>query len=382
MSPCTETLPLRPPVTMLCLLGHNMKSKEFLILGWNDFEENVTGSFKNIRLSTNFSDVTLVFEDDSAIVPCHRVVLAAGSTFFQQVLTKTLISHPHPLIYLAGMNRQHIDHILDFLYTGQTKLPHFELPGFLETARSLGIKGLTDEVDTNDVDTNDLIETSLEDIPKEIHAVQKLNKKGNSVIEEKYENLKNGTYNVDEKDVAQSIQENTLKGETDKSVKVEPVKGCVAPMTNQGNISPEKKSLLFGHYFSRLRPDSSICLVCGKKLATHGSNTTGLIRHIKHCHKDQWEEYLERRREREDSRGRIRSQLPSLIWGSYFERVGDGKGKCNTCEYELNTRDGSTTGMLKHMKAKHWQVWLIYSQQMNERKQAKAEEKAKEYVGA
>ena len=53
-----------------------MRSKESLVLGLNDFEENVTGSFKNIKLSTNFSDVTLVFDGDSAIVLCHRLVLA------------------------------------------------------------------------------------------------------------------------------------------------------------------------------------------------------------------------------------------------------------------------------------------------------------------
>ena len=351
-----------------------MKSKEPLVLGWNDFEENVTGSLKNIRLSTNFSDVTLVLDGHNATVPCHRVVLAAGSTFFQQVLTKTLISHPHPLIYLAGMNRQHIDHILDFIYSGQTKLPHFELPGFLEIAKSLGIKGLTNEVDTEDVEANKFIETMLKDTPnEEINAWEK--------FEKNYENQNFVTHHVDTKDLVQPIPEDIMAGEPDKSVKVKPVKDGVAQQGFQGIVSPEKKSLLFGHYFSRLGPHSSICLVCGKKLASSGSNK-GLISHLQHCHKDKFEEYAERRKGmREDSRGRLLSKPPSLIWERYFEKVDDGKkGKCNTCEYELNTRDGSTTGMLKHMKAKHWEVWLMYSQQMKERREAKAEEKAKEYV--
>ena len=233
---------------------------------------------------------------------------------------------------------------------------------------------MIDEVETEDVEANNVIETRLKYTPnEEIHAWEK--------FDNNYENPNFATYHVDTKDLVQPIHEDTMTGKTDKSVKVKPVRDDVAPEGFQGIVCPEKKSLLFGHYFSRLGPHSSICLVCGKQLASSGSNK-GLISHIQHCHKDKFEEYTERRKGmREDSRGRLRSQPPSLIWGSYFEKVDDGKkGKCNTCEYELNTRDGSTTGMLKHMKAKHWEVWLMYSQQMKERREAKAEEKAKEYV--
>ena len=133
-----------------------MKPPESLLIGWTDFQKNVTETFQNVRLSTDFSDVTLVLDGDNGLVEAHRVVLAAGSTFFHRVLSEIPRSHPHPLIYLAGVSHPHSDNILDFLYNGQTKLPHIELPGFLETAKSLGIKGLAE-------DPEDFTETCIEE---------------------------------------------------------------------------------------------------------------------------------------------------------------------------------------------------------------------------
>ena len=140
-----------------------------MFLGWSDFQKNVTESLQNVRLSTEFSDITLVLDGDNTPVEAHRLVLAAGSTFFQRVLGTKQINHPHLLLYLAGVNPKHLDHILDFLYNGQTKLPHSELHGFLETANNLGIKGLGKDADTEDqneipleVISNDQIHHNIE----------------------------------------------------------------------------------------------------------------------------------------------------------------------------------------------------------------------------
>ena len=92
--------------------------------------------------SQNFSSLALVFDGDDDQTEAHGVILAAGSTFFQRVLGEKSTSHSHPMLFLAKVNQGHINHILDFLYNGQTKLPHGELPGVLLTAKSLGIKGL------------------------------------------------------------------------------------------------------------------------------------------------------------------------------------------------------------------------------------------------
>ena len=117
---------------------------------WSDFQRNVIDSYQNVRQSQDFSDVSLACDDDEELVEAHRVILAAGSTFFQQILTKPHMGHPHPLLYLAGVKRAHLESILEFLYCGQASLPRDQLNGFLETAKTLGIKGLQEEEETSE----------------------------------------------------------------------------------------------------------------------------------------------------------------------------------------------------------------------------------------
>ena len=66
---------------------------EKLCLKWNDFQENVNAAFGNLREDTEFSDVTLACEDGQQL-EAHKVILAASSPFFQNLLKRN--KHPHP----------------------------------------------------------------------------------------------------------------------------------------------------------------------------------------------------------------------------------------------------------------------------------------------
>jgi hypothetical protein len=122
-----------------------MKIKETLGLVWSDFQTNVKDSFQNVRATGEFSDVTLACDGDTHFIEAHRMILATGSSFFQRVLSQETVKHPHPLLYLGGVRRTDLEAILDFLYHGQTKVPQMELLTFLQTAKTLGIKGLQSE---------------------------------------------------------------------------------------------------------------------------------------------------------------------------------------------------------------------------------------------
>ena len=69
---------------------------EKLCLQWNDFQENIKSAFGNLREDKDFTDVTLACEDGQQM-EAHKVILAASSPFFQNVLARN--KHPHPLIY-------------------------------------------------------------------------------------------------------------------------------------------------------------------------------------------------------------------------------------------------------------------------------------------
>ena len=55
-------------------------SDEILCLQWNDFRENVSSAFGDLREDTEFSNVTLACEDGQQ-VEAHKVILAGQVLF-------------------------------------------------------------------------------------------------------------------------------------------------------------------------------------------------------------------------------------------------------------------------------------------------------------
>ena len=64
-----------------------MNSNEKLCLQWNDFKENVTASFAQLRADSDLTDVTLACEDGQQI-EAHKVILAASSPLFMDILKR------------------------------------------------------------------------------------------------------------------------------------------------------------------------------------------------------------------------------------------------------------------------------------------------------
>jgi hypothetical protein len=116
-----------------------MSTLEKFCLKWNDFQENVNTSFAALRTDSDFTDVTLACQDSNQ-VNAHKVILAASSPFFQNLLKRN--QHAHPLIYMRGMNAEDLLAIVDFLYYGQANINQENLDSFLKIAEELEIKGL------------------------------------------------------------------------------------------------------------------------------------------------------------------------------------------------------------------------------------------------
>ena len=117
----------------------------FINLKWRNFHENIPQTFEDLRASQDFCDVTLAC-DDEGLVEAHRIILASGSMFFQKLLSSGRLGpNPHPLLYLKGVRSWQLDAVLDFLYSGETRVRQVELDSFLELAQQLGISGLMGE---------------------------------------------------------------------------------------------------------------------------------------------------------------------------------------------------------------------------------------------
>ena len=87
-----------------------MNPTENIQLSWSEFQTATTRFISSVQNSNDFVDVTLACDDDK-MVEAHRVVISAGSSFFEGILRKT-VGHPHPLLYLRGIKKEQLDSIL------------------------------------------------------------------------------------------------------------------------------------------------------------------------------------------------------------------------------------------------------------------------------
>jgi len=112
---------------------------EKFCLRWNDFENNISSSFRELREDKDFFDVTLACEDNQ--LQAHKVILSACSPFFRSVLKRN--PHQHPLLYLKGVRYESVLAVLNFMYHGEVNVAQEELNTFLSVAEDLKVKGLT-----------------------------------------------------------------------------------------------------------------------------------------------------------------------------------------------------------------------------------------------
>ena len=116
-----------------------MPSLEKFCLRWNGFQENVNSSFSNMRKDNSLCDVTLACEDGYQ-VEAHKVILAAASPLFVNILTRN--KHTHPLIYMKGFKSEELEDLLDFVYYGEANIFEDKLETFLAFGEELKLKGL------------------------------------------------------------------------------------------------------------------------------------------------------------------------------------------------------------------------------------------------
>ena len=109
---------------------------------WNNSQEEIANFVRKIRETEKLFDVTLV-TDDGQHVKAHKVILAAGSLFFENVFMMS--NNTSMLIYLKGIGSCELQQVLNFLYTGEAVIRKEEVEPFLETAKDLQIYGLDSE---------------------------------------------------------------------------------------------------------------------------------------------------------------------------------------------------------------------------------------------
>ena len=123
---------------------------------WHTFSTHGQDLFKNLKETEEFSDVTLI-SDDQLQFRVHKLILSACSTVFRKILT----SDPNTSsIYLRGIHHVELRSVLQFIYLGETSFYHERMNEFLNVAKSLDIKDIGKNVidadeESQNVDDNE-----------------------------------------------------------------------------------------------------------------------------------------------------------------------------------------------------------------------------------
>ena len=109
-------------------------------IAWPNYELNLSQYVASFREGNDFSDITLLSDDDQHFA-AHKFVLSACSPFFKNILKK--YPKQFPLLYLGCVDSRNLEKLLDFMYKGSVKVPHEDLESLLASAKILRIEGLS-----------------------------------------------------------------------------------------------------------------------------------------------------------------------------------------------------------------------------------------------
>lgn len=140
-------------------MGSSTDAGDKFCLRWNDFQANVSGAFRDLRADADFFDVTLVCNDEGRSIPAHKVILAACSQLFKQML-RSCNSPANPVIFLRGIKLADLQSVMDFVYHGEVNVAQDQLNSFLSVAEDLQIKGLTQHSTNSENESHETVTKS------------------------------------------------------------------------------------------------------------------------------------------------------------------------------------------------------------------------------
>lgn len=108
-------------------------------LRWNSYHSNMQATFPSLLNNEQFVDVTLACEGRS--IKCHKVMLSACSSYFEELLSQNPCQHP--IVFMRDLKFWEVQALVEFMYSGEVNVAQEKLPSLLAAAEALQIKGLT-----------------------------------------------------------------------------------------------------------------------------------------------------------------------------------------------------------------------------------------------
>ena len=117
-------------------------SRDKVSVSYKNHNVTSTSLFNAILQNGEFSDVTLVCDDEKEI-KAHKVILCAFSSFFRRIFH--MLNAPQPVVYLSGISHKNLLSILEFIYRGEALIEERDLDLFLDSGTKFRVLGIFPE---------------------------------------------------------------------------------------------------------------------------------------------------------------------------------------------------------------------------------------------
>ena len=120
------------------ILNLNMHQNKYSST-WRTYSDHLRGMMKELMITDDFADVTIVTEDKKYIKG-HKNILSLCSPVFKEMLQKERNSNS--IIFLRGINFPEIESIMQFVYLGEATFYEESTDEYLAVAKLLEIEEL------------------------------------------------------------------------------------------------------------------------------------------------------------------------------------------------------------------------------------------------
>nr|CAH0107594.1 unnamed protein product [Daphnia galeata] len=118
-------------------------------LRWHHHDVKLADTMTRAWEKKLFLDVTLA--SGHRTLGAHRLVLCACSALLENLLTSpansTVQSHTNPMLYFNDIDFDDLEVLVEFMYRGSMTVTYQTLPGIINAARILQIRGLNPDID-------------------------------------------------------------------------------------------------------------------------------------------------------------------------------------------------------------------------------------------
>ncbi|CAG0883322.1 unnamed protein product [Darwinula stevensoni] len=109
-------------------------------LKWNSHHVETFQGFDALRHREVLVDVALSCDGQS--VKAHKLILCAGSGYFERIFSREVHGNGTPTIHFYGVDMHLLKFLIEFMYCGEVDIPSADLEKFIALAENLEVKGL------------------------------------------------------------------------------------------------------------------------------------------------------------------------------------------------------------------------------------------------